>query len=270
MSKKILLILALVLSLMACGAETTEPTAVPATEPEPTVNSGGGMGMGMGSNMRDRHHAPIPEGYIGIANPIEADEASLARGAEVYQTHCVSCHGDGALGDGPAGAALDPVPAPIARTSQMMGDEYLYYRISEGGLMEPFNSTMPAWKDILDEESRWDVLNYVRALGSGNVDPQFRGGVEMSAEEEAAKHAEMIAAGVEQNLFTQADGAVFLAVHDEINALQEEGVDETGGGPDEMLPLMLTMLVEDGLITQEEADTFTFVHDTLDEAGLMQ
>lgn len=274
MSKKILLMIVLVLSLAACGTAEVEPTAVPPTvspsNTEATANTGGGMGAGMGGNMRDRHHAPIPEEYTAVANPIEADEASLARGAEVYETHCVSCHGDEAMGDGPAAVGLDPAPVPIARTSRMMGDDYLFYRVSEGGSMEPFNSSMPAWKDILDEDARWDVLNYVRALGSGDVEPQFRGGVEMSAEEEAAKHAEMIAAGVEQELFTQEDGDVFLAVHDEINALQEEGVEEMGSGPDEMLPLMLSMLVEDGRITQEEADTFTFVHDSLEETGLMQ
>jgi mono/diheme cytochrome c family protein len=268
MNKKILLILLLVSSLMACGADTVEPTAVPPETDGKNDETGGGMGMG--SSMHERHHAPIPEEYQGVANPINADEASLMRGADIYETHCLTCHGDEAMGDGPAGADLDPNPAPIARTSRRMGDEYLFYRVSEGGSMEPFNSEMPAWKDILDEEARWDVLNYVRALGSGNEGTGFRGGTGMSAEEEAAKHAEMIAAGVEQGLFSQEEGDTFLAVHDEIDALKEEGVAETGGGPDEMLAVRLTMLVEDGRITQEEADTFNLVHDSLDDAGLMQ
>ncbi len=38
--------------------------------------------------------------------------------------------------------------------------------------MEPFNSGMPTWKNTLDEQERWDVLNYVQALGSGTKMPQ--------------------------------------------------------------------------------------------------
>ena len=34
-------------------------------------------------------------------NPIEADEASLARGAELYVIHCQMCHGATAEGNGP-------------------------------------------------------------------------------------------------------------------------------------------------------------------------
>ena len=71
------------------------------------------------------------------------------------------------MGDGPTGETLDLPPAAIAHTSQMMGDDYLYYRVSEGGAAEPFISSMPAWKGVLDEEARWDVINYVRALDGG-------------------------------------------------------------------------------------------------------
>jgi len=42
-------------------------------------------------------------------------------------------HGDGGMGDGPAGKGLVPAPVPIAHTSQMMSDSYLFRRISEGG-----------------------------------------------------------------------------------------------------------------------------------------
>jgi hypothetical protein len=34
----------------------------------------------------------------------------------------------------------------------MMGDDHLFWRISEGGV--PFNTAMPAWKDTLDEQAR--------------------------------------------------------------------------------------------------------------------
>ena len=58
------------------------------------------MRMGPGSGMMARHHAPIPAEYAGISNPVAADQNSLQQGAELYGTYCVSCHGDGGMGDG--------------------------------------------------------------------------------------------------------------------------------------------------------------------------
>ena len=121
---------------------------------------------GMGPEMMARHQAVIPPAYAGLTNPVPPNQGSLARGAEIYNTNCVACHGDSGMGDGPAAAGLNPAPAPIAHTSLMLGDSYLFWRISEGGAMKPFNSTMPSWKATLDEQARWDVINYIRAMGS--------------------------------------------------------------------------------------------------------
>lgn len=172
--------------LVACDTETateteteseveteteTEEQAETEAESRPERGMGqGGMGRGMGermgpnSGMRERHRATIPSAYAGRTSPVDATDASLARGEEIYTTHCETCHGAGGMGDGPAGENLDPLPAPIAHTSQMLGDDYLFWRISEGGSMEPFNSAMPAWKETLAEEERWDVINYIRSL----------------------------------------------------------------------------------------------------------
>jgi hypothetical protein len=46
-----------------------------------------------------------------------------------------------------------------------VGDDYLFWLISEGGMIEPFNSLMPAWKQVLGEEERWQVIAYLRTLG---------------------------------------------------------------------------------------------------------
>jgi mono/diheme cytochrome c family protein len=119
--------------------------------------------------MMDRHNAVVPEPYAGLTNPIAADKESLARGQVIYTASCATCHGDGGLGDGPSGVSLDPAPALLAHTSVMLGDDYLFWRTAEGGA--DFGSTMPAWKDALDDEGVWDVINYVRALGQGEVTP---------------------------------------------------------------------------------------------------
>lgn len=145
--KKLSLIALLIVILVACGAQSGESGS--------RVDEEG---------ITARHQAEIPADYAGLTNPVPADQPSLARGADLYRTNCTSCHGDGGMGDGPAGATLDPAPAPVAQTSNTMGDDYLFWRISEGGT--PFSTSMPPWK-FLDEQARWDLINYMRALGAG-------------------------------------------------------------------------------------------------------
>lgn len=123
-----------------------------------------GMMRGMDEGMMQRHRAPIPEEYAGLTNPVPATTESLARGEALYTANCASCHGERGLGNGPAAEGLDPAPAPIAHTAQMVSDAYLFYRITEGGGDAPFNSAMPAFEDSLSERERWDVINYVRSL----------------------------------------------------------------------------------------------------------
>ncbi len=265
-----ILILLFTIALGACGSASDSETAV--SDAEPVAAGNGFMGGGMGGGMRDRHHAAIPEEYAGLSNPIAADEASLERGAAIYATNCATCHGDGGMGDGPAGVGLDPAPAAIAHTSQMLGDDYQFWRISEGGTMDPFNSSMIAWKGVLDEDARWDVINYVQALGSGAVMPgQHVGGAAFDPAVEAANQAEMLAKGVEQGVITEAEAAVFATAHEQVDGqmiqMREDGA---SGGMDEMMDDILAELVASGDMTQEQADTFISVHDRLGDAGLMQ
>lgn len=257
-----LLALAFVLLLAACGGSTPASNG-PVTSP--------GMGMGRQSGMMARHSAPIPEAYAGLSNPVVADESSLERGAELFVTHCASCHGDGGMGDGPAGAGLDPAPSPIAHTSQMMGDGYLFWRISAGGGMAPFNSAMPPWQGTLDEQARWDVINYVQALGSGAVMPRLgMGGAAFDAATQAAHQAEMLATAVDQGVLTQAEADIFAEVHAAIETLRAQGMEEMSGSMADMQAEMLAELVQTGTITQEQADAFNDIHDRLLDAGLME
>jgi len=176
------------------------------------------------------------------------------------------------MGDGPAGTGLDPAPAAIAHTSQMLGDDYQFWRVSEGGAMEPFNSAMIPWKGILDEQERWDVLNYVQALGSGAVMPgQNMGGAAYDPAFEAAKQAEMLADGVEQGVITEKEAAVFDAAHEQVDGRMMEMRGEGAvGSMDDMMGDILDALVASSDLTQEQADIFLSVHDRLADAGLMQ
>jgi mono/diheme cytochrome c family protein len=226
--------------------------------------------MGMGDDgMMTRHHAEIPEEYAGLRNPVPADDESLERGAARYATNCASCHGDGGMGDGPAGAALDPAPAPVAHTSQMMADDYLFWRISEGGV--PFATSMPAW-DYLDDRAHWDMVNYMRALGSGTMIPGIgMGGEADDPEVQTARQAEMLADAVEQGVVTHQEADIFKLVHDAVENYRTEypEISNEGSNATERETAILAALVKQNIITQTQANEFTGIHDRLGASGLM-
>lgn len=105
----------------------------------------------------------VPAAFQGKTNPLANDSAAADKGKEIYTTNCASCHGDSGKGDGPAGASLDPHPGNLA-AAQAKGDDYLFWRISEGGMGAPFNSSMPAWKDILSEDEIWQVITHIHTF----------------------------------------------------------------------------------------------------------
>lgn len=92
-----------------------------------------------------------------VANPTAVTDASLARGQQLYQINCAVCHGDRGDGTGLVTKYLFPGISIINEVAQGRTDGYLYGMIRNGrGLMPPYNR--------IEEASRWDVVNYVRAL----------------------------------------------------------------------------------------------------------
>jgi mono/diheme cytochrome c family protein len=112
-------------------------------------------------------HATPPESYAKLINPLAGNPKAVDSGKIIFETQCASCHGSRGYGDGPAAASLNPQPANLADRQMLdsLSDGYLFWRVSEGGMMAPFNSAMPAWKTTLSEEQRWHVISYVRLLG---------------------------------------------------------------------------------------------------------
>jgi mono/diheme cytochrome c family protein len=105
------------------------------------------------------------------------DPAAIARGEPLFQTYCMVCHGTDGKGTGPAATGLPHAPADLTHHFHRApgdGDAYLFWRVSEGGQVEPFHSmqsTMPAFKSVLTEDQRWDVLAYVHAQFHGGFMP---------------------------------------------------------------------------------------------------
>ena len=85
--------------------------------------------------------------------------ASIQRGAQVYNIFCVSCHGSAGAGDGPVTKRGFPPPPPLTTgKSVQMQDGQLFHILTYG------QGSMSSMAAQLDRNRRWDVINFVRSL----------------------------------------------------------------------------------------------------------
>ncbi len=94
-----------------------------------------------------------------LKNPFAQSEDAIKKGKKLYAQNCAICHGDKGKGDGMAGAALKPKPANFTDEKiQAQSDGAIFWKMSEG------RSPMAAYKDMLSEEERWQLVTYIRTL----------------------------------------------------------------------------------------------------------
>jgi len=117
-----------------------------------------------------------PEAEKTASNDVAGAEAAgvwvsapekVAQGKKIFETTCALCHGAGGLGDGPAGAALNPKPRNFVEGHWKKGGTpfALFHTISNG--IE--GSSMAAYKH-LPESDRWALVHYVRSLSKNTPD----------------------------------------------------------------------------------------------------
>lgn len=93
----------------------------------------------------------------------------IAKGKAAYTTYCLTCHGQGGKGDGPAAAALDPKPRDLTDKAYMtqLDDRYLFEVISRGGAAVGKSPLMPP--AALGEQDIRHVIAYLKTLaGTGS------------------------------------------------------------------------------------------------------
>ena len=103
----------------------------------------------------------IPNSQVLPENPMKADDASLARGKELFAINCQMCHGVTGEGNGPIAAFLTKFK-PANLTSPLIKafpDGQIFITITNG-----VPERMPPLNENLTVSERWDVVNYVRTL----------------------------------------------------------------------------------------------------------
>jgi mono/diheme cytochrome c family protein len=119
----------------------------------------------------DHVHPSIPAEYANAHIPtrVWTDPKMIAKGKEIFTAKCALCHGDKGDGKGPGSVNLPLKPANLTdgRMVAEMPDNFWVWRVSEGGLVEPFKSkgsAMPSWKGELSMNDRWAVIAYAHTL----------------------------------------------------------------------------------------------------------
>jgi len=114
---------------------------------------------------------PIPNEYASVAPPdtLLNSADAIDNGRVLFLANCAPCHGVRGDGQGTTQPTFGPPPADFTDRARMqpLSPQYLFWRVSEGGRVEPFRtqgSIMPAWKYQLTAEQRWQVIAYIRTL----------------------------------------------------------------------------------------------------------
>ncbi len=151
---------ALMLVLAACGGQQTTPEQAAPTSQEEHQEDEDDQHDEAAEDDHDGDDAhDVSESDAIQKNPIETTDESIAEGSRIYAENCAVCHGDTGLGDGVAGASLNPPPANLHKDHvQVLSDGGLFAIIHNG--VE--NTAMPAFGETLDEDDIWHVVNFIR------------------------------------------------------------------------------------------------------------
>jgi mono/diheme cytochrome c family protein len=103
-----------------------------------------------------------------MASPTSYTAESIANGKRLFAERCATCHGTNGEGNGPATKTLSVPPGDLTSDhiyAHRDGD--LFWWISNG-----VGDAMPAFADTVDEQGRWNLIDFIHA----NADaPRLRG-----------------------------------------------------------------------------------------------
>ena len=85
--------------------------------------------------------------------------------ADIYAQKCSACHGDDGKGDGPAGQAMSPPPAPFSTALKSKSDSWIGTVITKGGPAVGMTPAMPP-HPTLSSDQVTALIQYIKGLKS--------------------------------------------------------------------------------------------------------
>jgi copper transport protein len=104
-----------------------------------------------------------PDTYADPA--VDYTAGSVARGQKDFVDNCTACHGATGEGNGEMAKSLKVQPADLTAPhvgNHTIGD--IFHWLTSGGT----SGVMPPFKDVLDSDDRWDVINFLLMMSYSN------------------------------------------------------------------------------------------------------
>jgi mono/diheme cytochrome c family protein len=101
-----------------------------------------------------------------IAKPWEPSQDMVNHGRHVFLTNCSMCHGQGGLGDGPAGMSLNPRPRNFVEGKWKQGGRTQdLFKTLQTGIP---GSSMVSFQ-ALPVNDRWSLVQYIRSITHNKI-----------------------------------------------------------------------------------------------------
>jgi mono/diheme cytochrome c family protein len=97
-----------------------------------------------------------------IPNPLPRTAEVIATGQKYFNIFCIACHGENGNGLGSVVAVNAGMPMPPELFSEKATMEWTDGRIFH--VLTVGQGNMPAYASKIDEDKRWAIVHYVRAL----------------------------------------------------------------------------------------------------------
>ena len=139
--------------------EVPQPMQGEGAEQKLAANGAGGTGAAAVAKDKDID-------MTKVAKPWEESADVAGHGAKVFSTNCAVCHGPQGLGDGPAGASLNPKPRNFVEGKwKVGGDSVNLFNTIHNGLP---GSSMASFAHlpVLD---RWSLVQFIRSITHNKI-----------------------------------------------------------------------------------------------------
>jgi mono/diheme cytochrome c family protein len=100
-------------------------------------------------------------GAATVTNPVASTPESLAAGRQLFQKHCAPCHGTSGAG-GPGNDLIPAAPSLVDDTWDHGSTDGEIFDNIKNGVPPDFN--MVPWRDKLEDDDIWNVVNYMRSI----------------------------------------------------------------------------------------------------------
>ena len=110
------------------------------------------------------------ESLVSFLSTFSYKLGSKAEGQKLYDTYCVSCHGEDLNGKGRVSAMLDPYPRDFSKHQFVVSYEDRFENSILNGVA---GTAMPAWKNTLSEKEIETLIEFIKHKSLENTPKSF-------------------------------------------------------------------------------------------------